>query len=74
MRVNSVSLTIDNFDNQAMVDDRSGEVSRMLRQLADKVDEYGVVNAFEGRRLMDYNGNQVGECECDWDEGEQEDE
>ncbi len=72
MRVNSISLTIDNFDNQAMVDDRSGEVARMLRQLADRVDEYGVVNAFEGTRLKDYNGNTVGECECDWDDGDEE--
>lgn len=72
MRVNRVSLTIDNFDNAAMVDDRSGEVSRMLRELAKRVDEYGVVNAFEGRRLMDSNGNLVGECECDWDEGDDE--
>lgn len=72
MRVNSISLTIDNFDNAAMAENRSGEVSRMLRQLADRVDEYGVVNAFEGTRLKDYNGNTVGECECDWDEGDEE--
>ena len=72
MIVNKASLTIDNFDNAAMVDDRSGEVARMLRQLADRVEEYGVVNAFEGRRLMDSNGNQVGLCECDWDEGDED--
>lgn len=75
MIVNKVTLTIDNFDNAAMVDDRSGEVARVLRQLADRVEEYGVINAFEGRRLMDSNGNRVGLCECDWgDEDEDEDE
>lgn len=72
MIVNKVTLTIDNFDNAAMVDDRSGEVARMLRQMADRVEEYGVVNAFEGRRLMDSNGNRVGLCECDWDEGDED--
>lgn len=72
MNVNSISLSITNFDNAAMVEDRSGEVSRILRELADRVDNYGVVNAFDGTRLKDYNGNSVGECECDWDEGDDE--
>ena len=67
-------LTVSNFDNAAMVDNRSGEVARMLRQMADRVESEGVVNAFEGRYLVDSNGNKVGLCECDWDEGEQEDE
>lgn len=72
MDVREITLTIDNFDNAAMVDDRTGEVVRILRGLADRVEEYGVVNAFEGRRLMDSNGNAVGKCDCQWVEHESE--
>ena len=73
MKVNSFTLTIENFDNAAMVDDRSGEVSRMLRSVADSVDAYGVPHQ-DGNRLMDFNGNQVGEVSVDWDEDVEEDE
>jgi len=74
MDVREITLTIDNFDNAAMVDDRSGEVVRILLGLVDRVEQYGVVNAFEGRLLMDSNGNVVGECDCQWDEGDDESE
>ena len=67
MRINSVTLRIDNFDNAAMVEDRAGEVARLLRDVANRVEEMGVVNAMEGTRLRDSNGNVVGLCGCDWD-------
>lgn len=72
MRVKKVTLTIDNFDNAAMVDDRSGEVTRMLRQIADRVELDGVVNACDDRYLNDSNGNTVGIVECDWDEDDED--
>jgi hypothetical protein len=68
MIVNSISLRITNFDNGAMQDHRTSEVCRILRELADCVERNGVVNAFDGTRLRDYNGNSVGYCECDWEE------
>ena len=71
MIVNKVILTIDNFNNAAMVDDRSGEVARMLREMANRVESDGVVNAFEGRYLKDTNGNTVGLCDCDWSEDDE---
>lgn len=72
MIVNKATLTINNFDNAAMVDNQRGEVARMLRQMADRVEEYGVVNAFEGRYLMDSNGNKVGICGCVWEEDDED--
>jgi hypothetical protein len=65
MKINSISLTIDNFDNDTMDDQR--EVSRILRELAKRVDAHGIVHAFDGSRLQDINGNSVGRCKCDWD-------
>lgn len=67
MQVNSFTLTITNFDNSAMVDDRSGEVSRMLREIADSIDEYGIPHQ-DGSNLVDSNGNRVGNVTVDWDE------
>ena len=67
MQVNSFTLTITNFDNAAMVDDRSGEVSRMLRELANSIDEYGIPHQ-DGSNLMDSNGNRVGNVNVDWEE------
>ncbi len=74
MKINRIALEIDNFDNAAMQEDRTSEVSRILRELANRVEQYGVVNAFEGTHLRDYNGNGVGFCECDWEEEEDADE
>ncbi len=72
MIVNSISLRIRTFDNAAMQEDRTAEVCRILRELADRTEENGVVNAFDGTRLRDSNGNTVGHCTCDWEEGDDE--
>jgi hypothetical protein len=72
MIVNSISLRIRTFDNAAMQEDCTAEVCRILRQLADRTEEYGVVNAFESTILTDSNGNTVGHCTCDWEEGDDE--
>lgn len=68
MKVHSFTLVIDEFANQAMVDGRSAEVCRMLREVADKIQEYGVVN-HHSVYLKDLNGNQVGSVSVDWEDG-----
>lgn len=68
MKVNELTITIDNFDNAAMVDDGNAEVSQILRQIADRIDDGGIVSACDGLRLMDSNGNQVGGVDVDWEE------
>ena len=74
MKVNAFALQIDNFDNQAMVSDRTGEVCRILRELADRIEENGVPNA-DGVRLMDSNGQSVGEVSVgiDFDKDQEDD-
>lgn len=67
MKVTEFTLTIDNFDNAAMADDRSAEVARMLRSVADSIEQDGVPHQ-DGSRLMDSNGNQVGEVSVDWED------
>ncbi len=64
MKVNAFNLNIDNFDNAAMVDDRSGEVARMLEETAKRIREYGVPNC-DGLYLKDINGNTVGDIAVD---------
>lgn len=69
MRVNSVTIKINEFGHDAMVNDRSGEVSRILRELADRLDRGdGIVSNFDGLYLRDSNGNDVGEVEVDWEQ------
>lgn len=69
MEVNSVTIRISEFGNDSMQENRTAEVSRILRELADRLDRGdGIVSNFDGLRLMDSNGNQVGEIEVDWDE------
>lgn len=69
MQVNEFTLKITNFDNQAMEEDRSGEVARMLRDIAKRIEDYGIPNQ-DGVRLMDSNGNPVGAVAVDWSDDE----
>jgi hypothetical protein len=47
--------------NAAFDENPAGEVARILRELADRIESRGD----EGRiPLMDINGNTVGECYC----------
>lgn len=73
MKVNSLEIEIDNFDNDAMVEDRTGEVCRILRELASQIEEYGVPHV-DGCYLKDINGNTVGNVSVDWEEDEDGDE
>ena len=61
-QIDSLTITIGEFGHAAMVDNRTGEVVRILRQLADKIEEYGIPHA-DGLRLRDSNGNHVGSVE-----------
>ena len=71
MNVNSVTITINGYDNDAMVNDRTGETIRILKGLVERLESGdGIVSNFEGLRLMDSNGNTVGEVEVDWDDEE----
>ena len=67
MIVNKLTIIIDNYENSAMVNDRTGETCRILRDLCDSMQEYGVPNA-DGSRLMDFNGNQVGLVAVDFED------
>jgi hypothetical protein len=71
VKVNSLTITIDNFDNAAMVDDRSGEVIRILESLVDQIGDYGIPN-LDGKRLKDFNGNTVGSVAVEFENDEEE--
>lgn len=69
MKVNSVTISITEFGNDSMVNDRTGEVTKILKDLVSRLESGdGIVSNLEGLRLMDTNGNTVGEVEVDWDE------
>lgn len=70
MKVNSFTVKIDNFDNAVMIDDRTGETVRIIRDLADRIAAYGLPN-LDGTYLKDTNGNSIGYVSVDWSEGEQ---
>ena len=56
-----VTLEITKMGNAAF-EYPEGEVARILRELADKIEAQGLT----GGVLMDYNGNKVGEWNV-WD-------
>jgi hypothetical protein len=60
-------FTLDFFtDNSAFEDNRTGEIARILRQLADVVESEG--DSFEGIALLDVNGNHVGKANFEPDD------
>jgi hypothetical protein len=67
MKINELVLTIDNFDHAAMSDDANSEVAAILRAIADRIDDGGIVSACDGLHLRDSNGNQVGKITLDWE-------
>lgn len=71
MKVNSLTITIDKFDDDAMVEDRSGEVIRIMESLVEQIREYGVPH-LDGSRLMDTSGNTVGEVSVDFEDDPEE--
>jgi hypothetical protein len=56
----TLTITID-CDNAAFTDNVGGEAARILRELADKICDYADLGGGD-IRLMDINGNRVGEC------------
>ena len=65
MVVDKLTIVIDNFENAAMEDDRTVETCRILRELADSMEDYGIPNA-HGVYLKDSNGNHVGLVSVDF--------
>ena len=56
----SVIFNVDiRTDNAAFEDDRD-ELSRILRELADKLEASTNPTEFDGMKLLDANGNTVG--------------
>lgn len=51
-----------NTDNEAFSDNQGGEVSRILRDLADSLEEAALIGSDFTTKLRDYNGNTVGEA------------
>ena len=45
-------------DNDAFYDDENGEIARILRDLADRIDRGDI--AFLHRNILDGNGNIIG--------------
>ena len=55
-----MTITIEiKCDNAAFEDNEGREVARILRRLATLCEEHGI-EAADGNRLMDFNGNHVG--------------
>jgi len=55
-----MTLTIKiNCDNAAFDDNEAGEIARILRDLANRIDGYGAVGGMD-RILHDINGNRCG--------------
>ena len=63
MRVNNLVLQITDFERIQL--NRTEEVVRILRELADSIDEYGVVNA-DGMYLKDSDGVEIGVVDVEW--------
>lgn len=50
------------MDNDAFVDNQTGETARILRNLADRIDGHPHFSAGHDQALRDINGNEVGFC------------
>jgi hypothetical protein len=48
-----------NTDNAAFADGKTAEIARILREIADKVEENGLIEDMPGR-IKDVNGARVG--------------
>jgi hypothetical protein len=58
-----MKLTIEiNMDNAAFEPNNGTEAARVLRELADVIDDKSVSQSFEMQALRDVNGNRVGEA------------
>lgn len=55
-QLNKMRIEIHNTDGSAFQDDKAGELARILRDIAEKIED-----GFDGGICRDYNGNKVGE-------------
>lgn len=53
------------MDNAAFEENQGGELSRILRALADTIDDLSALSSHDNTRLMDRNGNHVGDLIID---------
>ena len=53
-----LTITIENLGNAAFEEDKNAEIARILRDLADKIENDNIPV-----KLRDINGNTVGEVE-----------
>ena len=73
IKYNELTITIECFDNAAMVDDPKGEVYRIIETLL-KHNSDRTLYHMDGARLKDINGNNVGHVSVDWTEEEDQNE
>lgn len=59
MKVTGLVIRVDDFDTEAMQNERTDEMVRILQGLLNQIAEYGVPNA-DGMRLKDSDGEDVG--------------
>jgi hypothetical protein len=59
MIIESMTIRVNNFDNDAMQNDERGEVVRILKRIIEKIESVGIVD-LDSDPLMDSNGNKVG--------------
>jgi hypothetical protein len=50
------------MDNDAFVDNQTGETARILQELAKRIDGHPSFSAGHDQSLRDINGNEVGFC------------
>lgn len=70
-KIDSVKIEFDT-DNAAFEDDARPEISRILRELANKVDEADFFELISVHRIWDVNGNMIGHFEVDGDPHEED--
>lgn len=57
--IDSMTIEINDFGNQSLIDDTNTEVINMLQGIIKNIEVYGVLNC-DGLYLRDINGNTVG--------------
>lgn len=67
MIINRFVIEFDDFQTEAMKKNRNFTVFEILQGICNRIKENGIVNACDGLTLRDENGNDVGQCQVDWE-------
>lgn len=72
MKINKLTITIDNFDDDAMQEDATHEVQRILREISKRIDRFDALYdcGLNAMILRDSNGNRVGHVSTTFPPGE----